>query len=226
MNNDAERNGTHTYRSMCSDLVYVVLFPQLLMVVHFKKYCNTYGSLAAYAVAFFFRITGGESMLGLPPFIRYPGYDDENEKQLFPFRTMAMLLSLLTLASVSFFFKYVYLIRHLHSIGLESHSRLWFRFRSPPLPCSRSSRAPDTYLTCIRAYLTYCYIIGMVITIRYRDSIHLDSQVGIRKRTSGPRIRLVLLYRQHTRWRHTGSQRRQTGRWADGHVSHWRQRSD
>lgn len=90
---------------MCSDLVYVILFPQLLMVVHFKKYCNTYGSLAAYIVACFFRISGGEAVLGLPPFIHYPGWDGQ---QRFPFRTMAMLLSLATLASVSWLTKYVH----------------------------------------------------------------------------------------------------------------------
>lgn len=86
---------------MCSDLVYVILFPQLLMVVHFKHHCNTYGSLAAYIVALLVRLSGGEKMLGLPALIHYPGYDEENEVQLFPFRTTAMVLSLFTLAFVS-----------------------------------------------------------------------------------------------------------------------------
>ncbi len=43
---------------MCSDLVYVILFPQLLIVVHFKEHCNTYGSLAAYIVGMAIRLTG------------------------------------------------------------------------------------------------------------------------------------------------------------------------
>lgn len=89
--------------SMCSDLVYCILFPQLLMVVHFKHHCNTYGSLAAYIMAFFIRLTGGEPLLGLPPLIKYPGYD--GEMQLFPFRTLAMVLSLCTLVGVSWFTK-------------------------------------------------------------------------------------------------------------------------
>ena len=42
-------------RAMCSDLVYVILFPQLLIVVHFKDWVNTYGSLAAYIIGLFFR---------------------------------------------------------------------------------------------------------------------------------------------------------------------------
>ncbi|KAG6448170.1 high-affinity choline transporter 1 [Manduca sexta] len=87
--------------SMCSDLVYVILFPQLLMVVHFKKHCNTYGSLAAYIVALLVRLSGGEKLLGLPALIHYPGWDDKNEVQLFPFRTMAMVMSLFTLAFIS-----------------------------------------------------------------------------------------------------------------------------
>lgn len=93
---------------MCSDLVYVILFPQLLMVVHFKSYCNTYGSLAAYIVAFFIRLSGGEPLMHLDAFIHYPGWDEENQRQLFPFRTFAMLLSLITLASVSWWTKWVF----------------------------------------------------------------------------------------------------------------------
>lgn len=87
------------YRSICSDLVYVILFPQLLVVVHFKDYCNTYGSLAAYIVACVIRVSGGEPILNMPAIVYYPGYDFEGGKQRFPFRTMAMLMSLFTLVS-------------------------------------------------------------------------------------------------------------------------------
>uniref|UniRef100_A0A336MDH6 CSON000055 protein n=1 Tax=Culicoides sonorensis TaxID=179676 RepID=A0A336MDH6_CULSO len=94
--------------SMCSDLVYVILFPQLLMVVHFKNFCNTYGSLSAYLVALFIRLSGGEPLLGLPALIHFPLYDYENERQLFPFRTMAMVMSLLTLIFVSWLSKFLF----------------------------------------------------------------------------------------------------------------------
>lgn len=96
---------------MCSDLVYVILFPQLLMVVHFKNHCNTYGSLAAYIVAFLVRLTGGEPVMGLPPLIHYPGYDYEGRRQMFPFRTMAMSMSLITLIGVSWWTKYAVTIQ-------------------------------------------------------------------------------------------------------------------
>ncbi|KAK9692525.1 Sodium:solute symporter family [Popillia japonica] len=94
--------------SMCSDLVYVILFPQLLMVVHFKDYCNTYGSLAAYIIAFLVRLSGGEPQLNLPPLIKFPGWDEENQLQLFPFRTMAMIISLVTLIFVSWWSKWLF----------------------------------------------------------------------------------------------------------------------
>lgn len=78
---------------------------QLLMVVHFKHHCNTYGSLAAYIIAFMVRLSGGEAMLGLPALIHYPGYNEETSTQMFPFRTMAMIMSLITLVGVSWWTK-------------------------------------------------------------------------------------------------------------------------
>lgn len=78
------------------------------MVVHFKHHCNTYGSLAAYIVGFVVRLSGGESIIGLPALIHFPGYDEETKRQLFPFRTMAMLLSLITLWGVSEYTKFVF----------------------------------------------------------------------------------------------------------------------
>nr|XP_037276825.1 high-affinity choline transporter 1-like [Rhipicephalus microplus] len=86
---------------LSSDLVYVILFPQLLSVVYLTDYVNTYGSLAAYLVGGFFRAAGGEALLGIPAFIYYPYYDDENQLQRFPFRTFAMCMCFITLLVVS-----------------------------------------------------------------------------------------------------------------------------
>ncbi|CAJ0568543.1 unnamed protein product, partial [Mesorhabditis spiculigera] len=85
---------------LCADLVYVILFPQLLCVVYMTD-SNTYGCLAGYLVGFILRISGGEILVGLPAFVHYPMYDEAEEKQYFPFRTMAMLSTLATLYSVS-----------------------------------------------------------------------------------------------------------------------------
>ena len=87
-------------RGMCSDLVYVVLFPQLLMVVHFKDWVNTYGSFMAYCVGLVLRLGGGEPLIKLPALIKYPLYD-EQFGQLFPMRTFAMVLSMTTLIGIS-----------------------------------------------------------------------------------------------------------------------------
>ncbi|KAL1471106.1 hypothetical protein MTO96_000478, partial [Rhipicephalus appendiculatus] len=87
---------------LSSDLVYVILFPQLLSVVYLTDYVNTYGSLAAYLVGGFFRAAGGEALLGIPAFIYYPYYDDEMQLQRFPFRTFAMCMCFITLLVVSF----------------------------------------------------------------------------------------------------------------------------
>ncbi|OQR78985.1 high-affinity choline transporter 1-like [Tropilaelaps mercedesae] len=97
---------------LSSDLVYVILFPQLTSVVYLKKHVNTYGSLAAYIVGLLLRGLGGESILGLPAVIKYPLYDKE-KGQLFPFRTLAMLCSFSTLVAVSQLSKWLFEAGHL-----------------------------------------------------------------------------------------------------------------
>lgn len=85
---------------LSSDLVYVILFPQLVSVVYMRRHCNTYGSLGAYVIGLLLRGLGGEDIVGLPPVINYPFYN-EVDGQLFPFRTMAMLVSLVSIVSIS-----------------------------------------------------------------------------------------------------------------------------
>uniref|UniRef100_T1IWY2 High-affinity choline transporter 1 n=1 Tax=Strigamia maritima TaxID=126957 RepID=T1IWY2_STRMM len=92
---------------LCADLVYVVLFPQLLCVVHMKNHCNTYGSLSAYIVGLLLRFLGGEDLMHLPAVLHYPWYNEE-DGQLFPFRTLAMLVSLATLLLVSCFTSWIF----------------------------------------------------------------------------------------------------------------------
>ncbi|KAK2720359.1 high-affinity choline transporter 1-like [Artemia franciscana] len=91
---------------LCSDLVYVILFPQLLGVVHFKRYCNTYGSLASYIIGLLVRLSGGEPLMNMPAIIHYPGWN--GEEQLFPFRTLAMILSLISLAAFTQLSKWLF----------------------------------------------------------------------------------------------------------------------
>ncbi|ELU11061.1 hypothetical protein CAPTEDRAFT_183218 [Capitella teleta] len=86
---------------LCSDLIYVILFPQLLCCVHIP-FSNTYGSIAGYFFGVLFRLTGGEPLLGLPAVIQYWYYDAETGFQCFPFKTMSMLISLLAILLGSF----------------------------------------------------------------------------------------------------------------------------
>ena len=92
---------------LCSDLVYVVLFPQLFCVVYVKN-TNTYGSMAAYWIGIFMRLTGGEPLFHLPALIKYPLYDEANNLQKFPFRTMSMLISFFLIIAVSYLTKYLF----------------------------------------------------------------------------------------------------------------------
>uniref|UniRef100_A0A8C9L9L0 High affinity choline transporter 1 n=1 Tax=Pavo cristatus TaxID=9049 RepID=A0A8C9L9L0_PAVCR len=95
---------------LSSDLVYIIIFPQLLCVL-FIKGTNTYGAIAGYLFGLVLRITGGEPYLYLQPLIYYPGcYPDENNiyVQRFPFKTLAMLTSFFTNIIVSYLAKYLF----------------------------------------------------------------------------------------------------------------------
>lgn len=103
---------------LSSDLVYVIIFPQLISVL-FVKGTNTYGSIAGYIIGFLLRISGGEPYLHMEPFICYPGCYLEHSfgadpvyVQRFPFKTMAMLFSFLGNLGVS------YLAKHLFESGI------------------------------------------------------------------------------------------------------------
>ncbi|XP_001601020.3 high-affinity choline transporter 1 [Nasonia vitripennis] len=88
---------------LCSDLVYVVLFPQLLSVIHWPSLVDSYGCLAGYVVAIVVRISGGEKSLGIPVLVEYPFYDYRTHTQKFPFRSAAMLSAIFAQLIVSFF---------------------------------------------------------------------------------------------------------------------------
>jgi high affinity choline transporter 7 len=74
------------------DLVFVLLFPPLVMALYDPK-ANRTGSMVAFAVALVFRLGGGEPLFGLPAFLPYA--------ELLPFRTLATLAGLVLLPLVS-----------------------------------------------------------------------------------------------------------------------------
>jgi high affinity choline transporter 7 len=75
-----------------SDLVFVLLFPQLLSAIYDTR-ANRTGSIAAFAVSLVLRIGGGEPLLGIPATIPYPS--------TVPFRTVAAFAGLVILPIVS-----------------------------------------------------------------------------------------------------------------------------
>jgi solute carrier family 5 (high affinity choline transporter), member 7 len=83
---------------LCSDFVYCLLFPQLVTAL-FDKKANVIGSIAGFTVGVILRFGGGDATLGLPILLDYPMI--ENGVVLFPFRTLAMASSLLTIIIVS-----------------------------------------------------------------------------------------------------------------------------
>ncbi|XP_060599124.1 high-affinity choline transporter 1-like [Ruditapes philippinarum] len=96
----------YTLWFLCSDLVFVVLFPQLFCVVYLS-WTNTYGSLIGYILGLFFRLAGGEAVLNIPVLIKYPYYNDA-DGQLFPFKTLSMIISLTSVLVFSFVTNYLF----------------------------------------------------------------------------------------------------------------------
>src|SRR4029077_17047901 len=75
-----------------SDLVFVLLFPELLFALLYPK-VNRTGSIAAFVASLVLRVGGGEPLLGLPAFIHFP--------ETVPFRTVAAAGGLVLLPVVS-----------------------------------------------------------------------------------------------------------------------------
>ena len=84
---------------LCADLVYVVLFPQLVMVLY-SKHANWVGALTGAILGATLRLGGGEPLIGISMWIPYP-MDNGDGGTNFPFRTVAMLSGMLTIWVVS-----------------------------------------------------------------------------------------------------------------------------
>lgn len=96
-----------------SDLVFVLLFPQLLCAL-FDRRANLVGSVAAFAVSLALRLGGGEPLFGVPPLLPYAEfaarvipidpaawYDLESGALLLPYKSFAAAVGLMVLPVVS-----------------------------------------------------------------------------------------------------------------------------
>ena len=75
-----------------SDLVFVLLFPQLISAL-FDSRANLAGSIAAFSVSLILRLGGGEPLFGVPALIAYPEW--------LPFKTVAAGAGLILLPAIS-----------------------------------------------------------------------------------------------------------------------------
>jgi high affinity choline transporter 7 len=99
-----------------SDLVFVLLFPQLLWAL-FDRQANLTGSVTAFVVSLALRLGGGEPLFGLEPLIGYPevfagilpgtpaewyGHNADGVRYtLFPFKTLAAAVGVVLIPLVS-----------------------------------------------------------------------------------------------------------------------------
>ena len=96
-----------------SDLVFVLLFPQLVFAL-FDRKANRIGSVTAFVVSLLLRLGGGEPLLDIPHFIPYPDlfaavlpgtpadwYDPATGAMLFPFKALAAGAGMIVLPAVS-----------------------------------------------------------------------------------------------------------------------------
>jgi high affinity choline transporter 7 len=84
---------------LCSDLIYVILFPQLVCAL-FVRWTNAAGAMAGACTGLALRVAAGEPTLGIPALLPLP-IDSQHGFYVFPYRTAAMLAGWLVLLVVS-----------------------------------------------------------------------------------------------------------------------------
>ncbi|XP_041795503.1 high affinity choline transporter 1-like [Chelmon rostratus] len=87
---------------LSGDLLYCIILPQLVCVLHFSS-ANSYGAISGFIVGLLMRGLSGEPVLGIPAVLLYPGWREEDGviTQYFPYRTLAMLCSVICIVTVS-----------------------------------------------------------------------------------------------------------------------------
>ncbi|XP_065296358.1 high-affinity choline transporter 1-like isoform X1 [Dermacentor albipictus] len=86
-----DAQSVYIMRSLCADIIYVLLFPQLLCLFYLAELTNTYGVLAGFLVGLLTRTLCGEPLINVPVIISPPLY-----------RTFCMVASLSCTVGVSY----------------------------------------------------------------------------------------------------------------------------
>ncbi|XP_068459626.1 high affinity choline transporter 1-like isoform X2 [Clinocottus analis] len=132
------------------DLLYCVVLPQLVCVLHFGR-ANSYGAIFGYLVGLLLRGLSGEPLLGIPPLILYPSWREVNGVivQYFPYRTLAMLSSVISLISVSWLvelgFRHKLIPQSWDLLGVFDEKKGAERERVP-VPCEEKNFVLNTKL--------------------------------------------------------------------------------
>ena len=111
---------THICSVLCGDLTYVLLFPQLLLVLYLPQ-ANTYGSASSFLVSLTLRLLTGDKYLGLTqhfsfgvitapcPTLHHPALVCSGE---LPYRTIIMIIGLLVHISLSCLTNFLFCAAH------------------------------------------------------------------------------------------------------------------
>lgn len=96
----------HLLWLISADVMYSMMVPQVVCIFYLQRWVNSYGACFGCALAVLLRVLVGEPMLGLPNLLPLPWdktLEDGQQKRLFPFRTVIMLISIAVILLVSRF---------------------------------------------------------------------------------------------------------------------------
>lgn len=96
-------SSVYVFWILSGDLMYSLMCPQVFCIFYLPSSSNRFGVATGFGVGLLLRCLMGESELGIPPIIHLPGSRLVNGvyKHLLPFRTIIMLVSLVTILLAS-----------------------------------------------------------------------------------------------------------------------------
>ena len=94
----------------CFECSFTNFSPMFCSIEIFWKLIRHYSILwcvVGYVVSLVLRLCAGDDLVGLPPTIKYPGYNPDMGGQLFPFRTFALICSIVVTTLTSLIARFI-----------------------------------------------------------------------------------------------------------------------